>query len=167
MGQATLYFLGISHVYISWYRFEWTLQHIVDSRTTTEYHQTLLIHSIQRKKKRSFVLDLCNFLNHCDGHDDNDVNDDQWPWWWSHLLSVSVVSPPPGSSPVEKDNEAVPEIFRKLYGWLRPGNARGSLRVFSADCDPNESGSDEKRSGSEETPKLQNQIFKTRICTCT
>ena len=40
----------------------------------------------------------------------------------------------------------------------RPGNARGSLRVFSADCDPNESGSDEKRSGSEETPKLQNLI---------
>ena len=43
-----------------------------------------------------------------------------------------------------------------------PGNARGSLRVFSADCDPNESGSDEKRSGSEETPKLQKLNFQNK-----
>ena len=45
---------------------------------------------------------------------------------------------------------------------VRPGNARGSLRVFSADCDPNESGSDEKRSGSEETPKLQKLNFQDK-----
>ena len=53
------------------------LINIVDSTTLTGHHQAFQIHSIQRKKQRSFVLDLCNFLNHCDGHGDNDVNDDQ------------------------------------------------------------------------------------------
>ena len=48
-----------------------------------------------------------------------------------------------------------------MIEMMKPGKARGSLRVFSA---PNESGS-EKRSGSD-TPKLQNFKYKYKdICT--
>ena len=100
------------------------------------------------------------------------------------MLSVSVVSPPPGSSPVKRINynedyedydhdykddyknedyeDDIDDALMTTMVGGKPGKARGSLRDFSVEEFPNESGSEENRSGSD-TPKLQNLKYKNEL----